>query len=204
MEMSGTTQGLNIIDQYGATVHPLGTTQIISLMEDAIGNLWVATQKGIYIVNQERNAMRFLDKSNGLSDNFVQSFWKKNGNMVVATDGGFNIIDPASKTILKAGKKEGLVSDTIYVAFSDNSGNIWLTGPSNGIDMVDSAKNITLHTDVSGGLNDNNIRDVKQDKDGLIWLATNTNGIDIIDPKGNGKIFKQPTGLKRCLQPNVA
>ena len=193
----GSAQGINIIDQLGATVHPLGTTQIISLMEDAVGNLWVATQKGIYIVNPERNAMRLLDKSNGLSDNFVQSFWKRNGNMVVATDGGFNIIDPVRKTILKAGKKEGLVSDTIYAAFSDNAGNIWLTGPSNGIDMVDSAKNITLHAGVSGGLNDNNIGDVKQDKDGLIWLATNSNGIDIIDPiKGTVKYLNNQPGLK--------
>ena len=193
----GSGQGFNIIDQLGATVHPFGTTQIVSLMEDAVGNLWVATQKGIYIVNPERNAMRLLDKSNGLSDNFVQSFWKKNGNIVVATDGGFNIIYPVSKTILKAGKKEGLVSDSIYVAFSDNSGNIWLTGPSNGIDMVDSAKKITLHTDVVGGLNDNNIQDVKQDKDGLIWLATNINGIDVIDPlKGTVKYLNNQPGLK--------
>ena len=192
-----TTNGLNIIDQNAETVHPLGTTQIISLMEDAVNNLWVATQKGIYIVNPQRNAMRLLDKSNGLSDNFVQSYWKKNGNMVVATDGGFNIIDPVRKTILKAGKKEGLVSDTIYVAFSDNSGNIWLTGPSNGIDMVDSAKNITLHTDVAGGLNDDNIQDVKQDRDGLIWLATNTDGIDIIDPvAGTIKYLNNQPGLK--------
>ena len=194
---TGNAQGLNIVDQLGATVHPLGTTQIISLMEDAVGNLWVATQKGIYIVNPERNAMRLLDKSNGLSDNFVQSFWKKNGAIMVATDGGFNIIDPVRKTILKAGKKEGLVSDTIYVAFSDNSGNIWLTGPSNGIDMVDSAKKVTLHTDVSGGLNDNNIGDVKQDKDGLIWLATNSNGIDVIDTKaGTVKYLNNQPGLK--------
>ncbi|MEO8412266.1 MAG: two-component regulator propeller domain-containing protein [Ginsengibacter sp.] len=193
----GSTQGLNIIDQNGATVHPLGTTQIISLMEDAVSNLWVATQKGIYIVNPQRNAMRLLDKSNGLSDNFVQSFWKKNGNMVVATDGGFNLIDPVHKTILKAGRKEGLVSDTIYVAFSDNAGNIWLTGPSNGIDMVDSAKKITFHTNVAGGLNDNNIQDVKQDNDGSIWLATNTNGIDIIDPlKGTVKYLNNQPGLK--------
>ena len=195
--VSTSSQGLNIIDQNGTTVHPLSTTPIISLMEDALGNLWVATQKGIYIVNPQRTTMHLLDKSNGLSDNFVQSYWKKNGNMVVATDGGFNIIDPVNKTILKAGKKEGLVSDTIYVAFSDNSGNIWLTGPSNGIDMIDSTKNITLHTDASGGLNDNNIQDVKQDKDGLIWLATNTNGIDIIDPlKGTVKYLNNQPGLK--------
>ena len=41
------TRGLNIIDQNAETVHPLATTNIVSMMEDAVGNLWVATQKGV-------------------------------------------------------------------------------------------------------------------------------------------------------------
>jgi signal transduction histidine kinase len=193
----GTTNGLNIINQNAETAHPLGITQIISLMEDEVGNLWIATQNGLFIVNTKRNVIRFLDKSNGLSNNFVQSFWKKNGKMVIATDGGFNIIDPINKTITTAGKKEGLVSDSIYVAFNDKSGNIWLTGPSNGVDMFDSAKNVTLHTDVAGGLSDNTIMDIRQDANGLLWLATNTNGIDVIDPvAGTIKYLNNKPGLK--------
>ena len=196
MWVSSTT-GLNMIDQNGETVHPLGTTQIISLMEDGANNLWVATQNGLFIVNPQRTEMHLLDKAGGLSDNFVQSFWTKNGSMVVATNGGFNIIDPFHKTLLKAGKKEGLVSDSIYTAFSDQSGNTWLTGPNSGIDMIDSANNIILHTDAAGGLSDNTIMDAKQDQNGLIWLATNQNGIDIVDPRqGTVKYLNNQPGLR--------
>ncbi|HET7118872.1 MAG TPA: two-component regulator propeller domain-containing protein [Hanamia sp.] len=196
------TTGLNMIDQNGETVHPLGTTQIISLMEDGANNLWVATQKGVFIVNPQRNKMHLLDKSHGLCDNFVQSFWKKNGNMVVATDGGFNIINPINKTLLKVSKKEGLVSDTVYAAFSDRSGNTWLTGPSKGIFLLDSAKKMILHTDFSGGLSDDAILDAKQDKDGLIWLATQKGGIDIVNPvEGTVKYLNSQPGLKdTCLR----
>ena len=191
------TTGLNMIDQNGETVHPLGTTQIVSLMEDGANNLWIATQKGLFIVNPQRTEMHLLDKSDGLSDNFVQSFWEKNGNVIVATDGGYNIFDPVHKTFLKIGKKEGLVSDSIYVAFKDASGNMWLTGPSKGIFLVDSAKKIILHTDVTGGLSDNVIMDAKQDKNGLIWLATQHNGIDIINPlEGTEKYLNNQPGLK--------
>ncbi len=141
--------------------------------------------------------MHLLDKAGGLSDNFVQSFWEKNGNIVIATDGGFNIIDPINKTLLMAGKKEGLVSDTIYVAFNDESGNMWLTGPSKGIFLLDSAKKMILHTDVSGGLNDDAILDIKQDKNGLIWLATQHNGIDVVNPsEGTVKYLNNEPGLK--------
>jgi signal transduction histidine kinase/ligand-binding sensor domain-containing protein len=193
----GSTSGLTMIDQNGETVHPLGVTQIISLMEDGANNLWVATTKGLFIVNSQRTVMHLLDKAHGLSDNFVQAFWEKNGNIIIATDGGYNIIDPVHKTFLKAGKKEGLVSDTIYVAFSDQYGNMWLTGPSKGIFLVDSSKKVILHTDVDGGLNDDAILDVKQDGNGMIWLATQHAGVDIVNPSdGTVKYLNDQPGLK--------
>ena len=189
--------GLNMIDQNGETVHPLGTGQIVSLMEDGADNLWVATTKGLFIVNPQRTIMHLLDKEGGLSDNSVQAFWERNGNIVIATDGGYNIIDPVRKTFLKAGKKEGLVSDSIYVTFNDAEGNMWLTGPSKGIFLVDSAKKMILHTDVSGGLNDDAILDVKQDKNGLIWLATLHDGIDLVNPAdGTVKYLNNQPGLQ--------
>ena len=190
------TLGINIIDQHGETVHPLGTTQIISLMEDGVNNLWVATQRGILIVNPERNKMHLLDKSSGLSDDFVQAFYNKNGNIIVATDAGFNIIDPIKNTLSKITKKEGLISDTIYVAFNDAAGNVWLTGPSNGISLLDSEKKIILHTNRTGGLSDDAILDVKQDKNGLIWLATQKGGINVINPAdGTVKYLNNQPGL---------
>ena len=113
-------------------------------MEDEVNNLWVATTNGLYIVNAQRNTAHLLDKAHGLTDNFVQSFFKRNGKMVVATDGGFNIIDPVNNTITKAGKREGLVSDTVYNAFSDSYGNMWVTSSSAGVDLIDSAHNLTF------------------------------------------------------------
>jgi signal transduction histidine kinase/streptogramin lyase len=192
-----TVQGLNIIDQDAETVHPFAGTNIVSLMEDGTGNLWVATQKGVSIVNFQKNTVRLLDKSNGLSNDFVQSFFKINDKVVVATNGGFNIIDPVNKTMEIVGKSEGLVNDTIYSAFKDRSGNTWLTGPSNGADVVDSVKKIIRHVDVKGGLSDNNIQDIKQDNDGRVWLATSKAGVNIIDPiKNTVRWLNDQPGLK--------
>jgi signal transduction histidine kinase/streptogramin lyase len=188
--------GLNIIDQNGETVYPFGTTAIISLIEDAVGNLWIATQKGVVIVNAKRNAARILDKSNGLSNDFVQSFFKIDDKILVTTNAGLNIIDPVKKTIEIINKNNGLANDTIFAAFKDRTGNLWFTGP-NGVDMIDSAKKIIIHTDVAGGLNDNTLPDVKQDKDGLIWLATQKAGVDIVDiKKGTIKYLNNQPGLK--------
>ncbi len=193
----GTIGGMNMVEQYGKTTHLLENINIVSLMEDALGNLWVATPNGIVIVNPQRRAMRHLTQANGLVHNFVQSFTKSNGSMIVATSGGFNIIDPVRKTILTAGKKEGFEKDTLYSVFKDQNANIWFTGPGNGIAMYDSSNNIILQTDKAHGLSDDGILDVRQDMNGRYWLATRTNGINVIDQAtGTVSYINDQPGLK--------
>ncbi len=191
-----TIGGQSVIEQNAETVHPFNAV-VISLMEDGAGNLWVATQKGLFIINFQKKLMRRLDAAHGLSNDFVQSFTNTNGKIIVATNGGYNIIDPIGKTIETATKREGLLSDAIYNSFKDKSGNMWLVGPNNGVDVVDSANKIIRHVDVAGGLSDNNIQDFKQDNNGLMWLATNKSGVNIINPvAGTVKYLNNQPGLR--------
>lgn len=181
----GGNQGLNIVDQTGASTHLFGNTQVISIMQDVTGDIWIATDKGLKVVDPEKNQIRSFTKANGLGDNFVQSFSNRHGKMWVTSDGGLDIIDPVRKTLEHTGKAEGLVNDTVYSVFPDNAGNTWITGPSTGISLIDSAKKMILHTDRSLGLSDNTILDVKEDDKGRIWFANNTKGVDVLDPSTN-------------------
>lgn len=193
----GSTKGLNIIDQGGEITHLFGNTQVISIMQDVTGDIWIATDKGIRIINTRKNQLRTLDKTNGLSDDLIQSFTNLNGKIWVTSDGGIDVIDPVRRTMEHTGKKEGLINDTVYVVFKDRTGNIWITGPSNGIDLIDSANNQIRHTDKSRGLSDNNLVDVKEDNNGKIWLATSQRGVDIFDPAtGEIKNLGSHPGLK--------
>ncbi|HYK44826.1 MAG TPA: two-component regulator propeller domain-containing protein, partial [Parafilimonas sp.] len=192
-----TVGGINVVDQNGETVRPVGNNNIISILEDSARNLWVATQKGIIIVNPERDGARTLDRAHGLSNDFVQSFYKFDDKVVVTTNGGINIIDPAKKTIEIINKSNGLANDTIYSSFKDRAGSLWFTGPNNGVDLIDSTKKFIIHTSVRGGLSDDGIADVKEDKEGLIWIATNKGGVDVIDMnKATIKYLDQEPGLK--------
>ena len=191
-----TIGGLSMIEQNAETVHPF-KENITSLIEDAAGNLWVATQKGLFIINFQKKIVWRLDAAHGLTNDFVQSFTNTNGKITVATNSGYNIIDPIGKTMETATKREGLLSDAIYNTFKDKAGNVWLVGPANGVDLIDSAKKIIRHLDVAGGLSDNNIQDFKQDDNGLMWLATNRTGVDIIDPAaGTVKYLNNQPGLR--------
>jgi signal transduction histidine kinase/ligand-binding sensor domain-containing protein len=193
----GSIAGLNMLEQYGKTATALYNTNIISLVEDPLGNVWVAKADGIGIVNPQRTRMRLLSQANGLADNFVQSFTKSNGNMIVATNSGFNIVDPVRKTILTIGKKEGFTKDTLYSIFRDNMSNIWFTGPGNGVALFDSSKNSVLHTDKAHGLSDDVILDTRQDMNGRYWLATRSNGINVYDRStGTVSYINDQPGLK--------
>lgn len=177
--------GLNIIDQDAETVHPLGSTSIISMEEDASGNLWVATRTGALIIDAKQKTMRTLDESNGLSNNSVQDFSIIDGKIEISTNGGFNLIDTDKKTITVARKKEGLPSDTIYGIIKDHTGDFWISGPRGGIVRINENKKLLLGLNETNGLSNNNIMDVKQDREGLIWVASNSDGINIIDTKKN-------------------
>jgi signal transduction histidine kinase/ligand-binding sensor domain-containing protein len=178
-----TINGTQVIDHYGETILPLGKEQVISVTEDAIGNIWVGSTKGIFLIDAQRNKVSTLDKAHGLANDFVQSFTEQDQKMMVSSNGGFDIIDPVRKTIEHTGQKEGLTNDTVYSVLQDHKGRTWLTGPSNGIDIIDSARTMILHTEHENGLNDNNIADALEDNDGAVWIAGyDGGGIGIIDP----------------------
>jgi signal transduction histidine kinase/streptogramin lyase len=176
--------GLNVIDQNAKIVYPVGKKIITTLFEDAASNIWVGTSsEGILILNEDKKTASTLNKKNGFSDDFIQGFSEENGKLWVSSFGGLDVIDEAHKTMEHTGRKEGLLTDSIYAVIKDSHNNIWLTGPSAGVEMIDSAKTSIRRLDKANGLSDNTILDVKEDKDGRIWLAHQFSGVDVIDPK---------------------
>jgi len=176
--------GLNVIDQYAKVVYPVGKKVITTLFEDAASNIWVGTtNEGIFILNEDKKTATALNKQNGFSDNFVEAFAEENGKLWVSSFGGLDIIDEAHKTMEHTGRKEGLLTDSIYAVIRDTHNNIWLTGPSAGVEIIDSARNTIKRLDKANGLSDNTILDVKEDNDGRIWLAHQFTGVDVVDPK---------------------
>jgi len=175
--------GLYMIDQNAQMVYPMGKQSISTIYEDEDGKIWGGTSSnGIQILDGNKKIGIQINKQIGFNDNIIQSIGKVDGKIWVTSDGGLDIIDQAHKIIQHTGKKEGLVTDTIYNALKDTKGNIWITGPSEGIQMIDSAKTSIRSANKVNGLSDNSVIGIKQDGQGRIWLATRFGGVDLIDP----------------------
>ena len=202
--------GVVAIAQNAEMVHPVGSKSLSTLMEDKAGRIWVGagtSSEGIEILDKDKRVVRQLNKQHGLADNFIQNFAEVDGNIWIATDGGFDIIDLTHKTLEHTGKKEGLASDTMYAVIKDRWNNIWFSGPSLGIDRLDSARKTIQHAGVEQGLTDANIVDMKIDKQGRVWIASYRKGVDIIDlEKSTVQNISQAPGLRdtcyRILMPD--
>jgi signal transduction histidine kinase/ligand-binding sensor domain-containing protein len=179
------SQGLNIIDQNGELVFPFGKTSFTATCETRDGTLWMGTStNGIILWDMQHNKLSHLNKSHGLSDNFVQSIVEEDGCIWVTSYGGFDIIDPRRKIIEHYGRKQGLISDSLYAVARDDHGNLWFTGPTLGIEWLDSAKNMLRWAGVKEGLSEELYSDLKPDHQGRIWAATRFKGVDLIDVEG--------------------
>ena len=203
--------GLNVIDEQGEMIHPVGTKSVSTIMEDPDGRIWVGAGNnsidGIQILDFKKKQSFHFNKKHGLADNFIQNLMMVGDEIWIASDGGFNRIHPANKTMEFMGKAQGLESDTVYGTLLDKYGNLWISGPSGGVDRVDAVSKSLMHLGSKEGLSEDNILDVKSDKQGRIWIATNTKGVEVLDSaQGTIQTLNQGRGLSdtcyRSLTPD--
>jgi signal transduction histidine kinase/CheY-like chemotaxis protein len=202
--------GLRVIANDAEIINPIGAVSLSCSLEDSRNRIWIGaggSRKAIQILDLAKRKIIQLNKTNGLGDDFIQNFMEVDGKMWVATNGGFDIIDPVSNTIEHIGQKEGLSNDQIYGLHKDRQSNVWFVGPSLGIDLMDSARKGIRHAGIKQGLSDEAILDIRSDLDGNIWLATRGKGVDVIDiTRGIIQNLSQGPGLSdtcnRILMPD--
>jgi signal transduction histidine kinase/CheY-like chemotaxis protein/ligand-binding sensor domain-containing protein len=200
--------GIVVIDQDAQMVYPVGRKSITSSYVDESGKIWAGTAtEGIIILDENKKSSFQINKQVGFKDNTVQSIQNVDGKIWVTSDGGLDIIDQSGKIVEHTGKKEGLLTDSIYTVLKDAKSNIWISGPSAGIEFIDSAKTKILRLTMDDGLSDNTITGLKQDPEGRIWIATLQGGVDVIDvPNGTVRYLNNLPGLKdtcnRFLMPD--
>jgi signal transduction histidine kinase/CheY-like chemotaxis protein/ligand-binding sensor domain-containing protein len=175
--------GVCVIDQDAQMVYPIVKKNMSTLFEDEAGKIWAGfASEGIVILDGEKKTSVQLNRQLGFNDNIIQSISEPDGRVWITSDGGLDIIDQKHKMIEHTGRKEGLLSDTIYSILKDAKGNSWITGPSEGVELIDSAKTGIRRLNSANGLSNNLISAIKEDRKGRIWLATSRGGVDMIDP----------------------
>lgn len=120
--------------------------EVLCSMEDRTGDLWIGTNKGLYVVDREE-------------------VLHSGGKYSFAGNIGFT-------AVRRYGLADGLPAEQITSIMQDASQNIFVGTRTNGVAMLPTAETRFLPISVSDMSLSNNINGITQGKDGTIWIAT--------------------------------
>jgi len=157
---------------------------IHSIVEDSIGNIWIATSNGA--ARFDGHHWDTFTVADGLAGNNVQAIMlDKQRRLWFGTNNGVSVIDIVSsfspqpfENSWQITTKDGLVSDNIQAILEDGNGRLWLGTSSRGVNFSDRSWQVFT---VKSGLTDNSISAITEDNIGNLWVGT-LNGLCQIPP----------------------
>lgn len=178
---------------------------MISIHEDASGNLWAGTyDHGLLCLDRRTEKFQTYRHNpadpQSLSSDIVTRFLvDHNGTFWIATDDGLNSFNATTGrfTVYKLDPQKGVVS---YLDIAeDRKGALWLGTNFLGLERFDPATGqfIRYEYDMnrSGTLSDNRVNSVHFDRYGTLWVGT-PNGLDKFDSKtGTFTVYIRRDGL---------
>jgi len=171
--------------------------------------LWVGTEKGVNIYNNNTHKIRFITKKNGLSSNRIRSITRdKYGRMWVGTfDKGINIINNDGSIIhfIYKDSNSVLPNNTVWNMLEDTSGYMWVStfGGLVKIDYTNFTSIIYAHNPQdNSSLSANYVYNSSFDSFGRLWVST-YHGLNLFQPKTNSfKRYYHEEGNPASLSTN--
>ncbi|SEP98883.1 His Kinase A (phospho-acceptor) domain-containing protein [Hyunsoonleella jejuensis] len=169
---------------------PLGDkTQIINLVNDASGKIWLATElDGLFSYNPSSKLFKQYDKTGGVSTAsqhhlFTSLYCDSLGNIWAGTDGdGLYNIDQKNNEINiykhQESNKFSISSNTILFITEDSNNNIWIIDKNGIINILPKGSNTIKYYN---GLTNNTpvkVLSVLKAKDGSIYIGTDGKGLN--------------------------
>ena len=171
---------------------PFNSEQIISLLIDRKGNVWVAHyNQGVSCYGRNGKQLQTYHTQNSpLKTNVVLSLEEHNGQIWMGTDGGgIHILNPQTGKISTLryipGDRYSLPANSILCLYNDKSNNMWAGSVRNGLINIKEVGMKTYQDVLPGqnyGLSEKTILSIYQDNDNQIWIGTNGGGINLFDP----------------------
>ena len=170
------------------TAYGLGNDTIQNMIEEN-GNIWIATNDGINIINTDRKTNEYLSKQRGLKSKSEPIMMKdKQGIMWLSSTTsnvpGVDALDLQKNTIHRLGITQGIKDTSIGDIKQDKKGQLWFITYTGGAYIINPGKNTMKNLDDAPGLKDHYRKLILPDEQGNVWIGTGK-GIYIVNAKGD-------------------
>jgi ligand-binding sensor domain-containing protein/signal transduction histidine kinase/DNA-binding response OmpR family regulator len=159
------------------------------------GQIWIGTQEGITILNEDFDVVEHLQQNDGVSQSLSQNsihaiFQDQTGNMWVGTYfGGLNytnVIHTDFKVLRKKDQNNYLNNNVISSIVEDENNNLWIGTEGGGLNYFKRKEGSFVvyknEGQDDGEIGSNLIKYVYRDRHGRIWVGTHRGGLNVFDP----------------------
>ncbi len=171
-----------------------------SLYEDSLGNLWIGTNSGLYILDQTRKSVREfhygydMKFATLLRNNRINSILADStGTMWLATQFGLYALRNGRMTsYFKGNDADGLLSDEINALTIDMHGRIWI-GSTGGVNYIDpkSGKIVALELNNGKKVFNEQVLSLTCDQVGRLLIGTRA-GLNVLSFGEDAVISLEP------------
>ncbi len=159
------------------------TARTTSFIHHPSGDVWVGTEEGIVVLDNDRWSRLDEDGALGLDDVLISALYIDSRERIwVGTWGeGLHVVVNGEWTSYRT--EEGLPNDHIWTFYEDTSGHVWV-GTQGGIVVFDSDDSRTVYTTNNSPLAENDVRVFQQDGTDTLYIGTYGGGINVLDADG--------------------
>jgi ligand-binding sensor domain-containing protein/AraC-like DNA-binding protein len=187
----GTKRGLDRLDPsipkfYHYSVdgrYPIPHNWVFDVMEDHLGNLWIATFNGIAKYNRGKDSFTGFDAMTTLKNRSARTVIEdRNHKLWVGTEGGGitclsrDFSEGLEEKLTSvhytysASNTNSLINNQVLALLEDKEGMIWI-GTNGGLCRLNPSKGIFTRFSIKNGLPDDLIMGLLTDKLGNIWVS---------------------------------
>ena len=174
----------------------LSHNNIRDLLRTRDERLWIATQKGINVIDWSKNSIEVYqnraDDPNSLSQNSVYTLYEDRQGLVWVGSyfGGVDVTQPtdAPFNVLQHHQTKNSISSNIISGIAqDSKGNLWIGTEAEGINVLNPHTGVfhtfREHPTDPHHLKSNLIKAIHIDSSDGVWIATYMGGLNYLHPK---------------------
>ncbi|WP_418603597.1 hybrid sensor histidine kinase/response regulator transcription factor [Hwangdonia sp.] len=166
-----------------------------SLCEDYLGNIWIGTYNGLYILDANKKTISHVvhdeKNPNSLSQNSIYKVYQDiKGDIWIGTyAGGISYYDRSFDVFqhFSSGADQTKLNYKVVSAFvEDENNNLWIGTEGGGINVYNKKTGeFTYHQNnpqIPSSLSANNVKAMIQDHAGNFWIGTHDEGLNFLNP----------------------